>query len=102
MALSAGGASIFRRTDRTLEFNGLPTITIPSGALAVSDAVALDVPALGDLVVSLYLPENVTATTQHSVSLPTTYFSGAGDFTGASTVVATTTQSYYFLTGVEV
>ena len=40
-------------------------ITIPAGALVVSDPVTLDVPALGDLAVSLYLPENVAATTQH-------------------------------------
>ena len=68
----------------------------------MSDPVALDVPALGDLPVSLYLPENVAATTQHSGGLQTTYISAAGDFTGAITVAATTTQSFYFLTGVEV
>ena len=85
-----------------LKFNGSPTITIPAGALAVSDPVALDVPALGDLAVSLYLPENVAATTQHSEGQQTNYISTPGDFTGASTVAATTTQSFYFLTGVEV
>ena len=65
VAISTGGASISSRTDRVLKFNGSPTITIPAGALAVSDPVALNVPALGDLAVSLYLPENVAATTQH-------------------------------------
>jgi hypothetical protein len=70
--------------------------------LAVSDPVALDVPALGDLAVSLYLPENVAATTQHSGGLQTNHISAAGDFTGAITVAGTTTQSFYFLTGVEV
>ena len=65
VAISAGGASISSGTDRVLTFNGSPTITIPAGALAVSDPVTLNVPALGDLAVSLYLPENVAATTQH-------------------------------------
>jgi lysophospholipase L1-like esterase len=103
VAISAGGGSISQGTDRTLKFNGSPTITIPTGALAVSDPVALDVPALGDLAVSFYLPEHVAATTQHSGGLQTTYISAAGDFTGAITVAAaTTTQSFYFLTGVEV
>ena len=59
-------------------------------------------PALGDLAVSLYLPDNVAATTQHTEALQTTYISAPGDFTGASTFAATTTQSYYFLSGVEV
>jgi len=102
VALSAGGSSILQGTDRTLRFNGSPTITIPAGALVVSDAVTLDVPALGDLAVSLYLPENVAATTQHEQGQQTNYISTPGDFTGAITFAATTTQSFYFLTGVEV
>jgi lysophospholipase L1-like esterase len=103
VAISTGGASISSGTDRVLKFNGSPTITIPAGALAVSDPVTLNVPALRDLAVSLYLPENVAATTQHSVGLQTTYISASGDFTGAAIEpTTTTTQSYYFLTGVEV
>ena len=102
VAISTGGASISQRTDRVLMFNGSPTITVPAGALAVTDAVKLDVPALGDLAVSLYLPENVAATTQHEQGQQTTYISSPGDFTGASTIAATTTQSFYFLTAVEV
>jgi lysophospholipase L1-like esterase len=102
VALSSGGASISQETDRLLKFNGSPTITIPTGALAVSDPVKLDAPALGDLAVSLYLPENVAATTQHSVGQQTNYISTPGDFTGAITLAATTTHSFYFLTGVEV
>ena len=102
VAISTGGASISSGTDRVLKFNGSPTITIPAGALAVSDPVTLDVPALGDLAVSLYLPENVAAATQHVESQQTTYISSSGDFTGAGTVAGTTTTSFYFLTGVEV
>ena len=102
VAISTGGASISGTTDRVLTFNGSPTITIPAGALVVSDPVTLNVPALRDLAVSLYLPENVAATTQHPVGLQTTYVSASGDFTGAAIEPTTTTQSYYFLTGVEV
>jgi len=102
VAISTGGATISSRTDRVLTFNGSPTIIIPAGALVVSDPVTLNVPALGDLAVSLFLPENVAATTQHPVGLQTTYVSASGDFTGAAIEPTTTTQSYYFLTGVEV
>ena len=102
VALSAGGSAILRRTDRVLTFNGSPTITIPAGALAVTDAVTLDVPPLGDIAVSLYLPGSVTATTQHEVGLQTNYISTPGDFTGATGLAGVTTQSFYFLTGVEV
>jgi lysophospholipase L1-like esterase len=102
VAISTGGASISRRTDRILMFNGSPTITIPAGALAVSDPAELNVEAFDNLAISLYLPENVAATTQHSVAQQTNYISPPGDFTGAITFAATTTQSFYFLTAVEV
>ena len=59
------GCADFPGTDRVLTFNGQPGITIPSGAVVVSDPVALDVAALSDLAVSLYLPEDVAATTRH-------------------------------------
>lgn len=102
VGISTGGASISSRTDHVLKFNGSPSITIPAGALAVSDPVTLNLPPLGDLAISLYLPENVAATTQHVEGQQTTYISSPGDFTSASTVAATTTTSFYFLSGVEV
>ena len=102
VALSAGGAAISGQSDRILRFNGSPTITIPAGALAVSDSVELQVEAFDNLAVSLYLSGSVAATTQHSVGQQTNYISTPGDFTGATTFAATTTQSFYFLTGVEV
>ena len=103
VALSAGGASIVGGSDRTLTFGGLPTITIPAGALAVSDVVPLEVPALGDLSVSFYLPDAVAAVTEHTEGLQTTYISGQGNFTGAGTLASqTTTHNFYFLSGVDV
>ena len=68
----------------------------------MSDPVRLEVEAFDNLAVSLYLPENVAATTQHEQGQQTSYISTPGDFTGAITFAATTTQSFYFLTGVEV
>jgi lysophospholipase L1-like esterase len=102
VAAGAGGAAIVPGTDRPLTFGGLPTITIPAGALVVSDVVALDVPALGDLDVSLYFPESVAAATQHEVALQTNYLSGSGDFTGATSFAGAPTSSFYFLNAVEV
>lgn len=102
VALSTGGASIAPASDRTLKFNGSPTISIPAGALAVSDPVKLDIPAPADLAVSIYLPGNVVPATQHSLGTQTNHISVPGDFTGAGTLAASTTQAYYFLSGVEV
>jgi lysophospholipase L1-like esterase len=102
VALSAGGASIFGQTDRVLTFNGSRAIAIPAGAVVVSDSVALALPPLSDLAISLYLPDNVATTTEHTLGLQTTSISGSGDFTGATTFAATPASSFFFLSGVEV
>ena len=102
VALSVGNGAIVESTDRALTFGGSPTIAIPAGALAVSDPVTLAVPALGDVAVSLYLPDDVAATTYHETALHTTYLSPPGDFTSAGTIAGTTTESYYFLSGLEI
>ena len=103
VALRSSGAGIANGSDRALTFAGSPTVTIPPGALVVSDPVALRVPALGDLSVSLYLPGAVQGLTEHSLGVQDTYISAPGDFSSAGALVpATTTQSFYFLSGVEV
>jgi lysophospholipase L1-like esterase len=103
VGLRSAGASIAAGSDRALTFNGSESTTIPAGALAISDPVKLNVPDRGDLAVSIYIPGNDPASTEHSLGLQTTYISPEGDFTGADTLpTATTTQSFYFLTGVEV
>jgi hypothetical protein len=102
LALSSGGGSIAAGSDRVVTFGGSPTIAIPAGALAVSDPVALVVPDLGDVAVSLFLPDDVVAATQHETALHTTYLSVPGDFTGAATIAGSTTEAYYFLSGIEV
>ena len=103
VALRSTGASIAAGSDRVLTFNGSPSTTIAPGALAVSDPVNLEVHDRADLAVSIYVPGNEVAATEHSHGLQTTYISPAGDFSGADTLpTATTTESFYFLTGVEV
>jgi lysophospholipase L1-like esterase len=90
-----------------LTFSGNPDITIPPGAIALSDAVRLDARPLSDLAIDLYLPGDTSATTSpltvHSVALQTSYVSTAGNFTGAVAFpVASTRASWAFLTGVDV
>ena len=111
--LLIGGAHIARRTtaadidpasDRTLMFRGKTTTTIPRLAMAVSDPVDLDVPALSDLAISLFFPGTAAATTSHVLALQTNYLSEEpGDATAAMKFpVAKTIDSWTFLTGVDV
>ena len=51
------GACIRQGTLKRVSFSQQEAISIPAGAAVVSDPVDLPVPALGEVIVSLYLPE---------------------------------------------
>jgi lysophospholipase L1-like esterase len=103
VALRSMNAGIVSGTDRALTFSGSNSVTIPPGALVVSDSVKLDVPALADLAVSLYLPGPTGQATWHAAAFSTNYISKAGDFTGAADLpVDHTVTSWFYLTDVEV
>jgi lysophospholipase L1-like esterase len=98
------GAEIDPRSDRTLKFQGKSSTTVPAGSMVVSDPVEMDVPALSDLAVSLFLPQRTEAKTSHAMAKQTSYVSPeTGDSTAAAKFpVATAIQSWPFLTGVDV
>lgn len=103
LAVQSAGAAIVPGTDRTLKFSGLPSITIPAGAVAISDPVDLTVAAQTILSASIYVPVSTgPATYVEGVNL-NTYISGPGDFTGTTNFPATeTVTSNYFLSVIEV
>jgi lysophospholipase L1-like esterase len=103
IALRSTGAQIVPDSERVLTFSGESSITIPPGAIIVSDPVKLAVPALGDLAVSLYLPGNTGPATFHAEGKQTSYISPSGDFTGSIALpTSSTTLSSFFLTNVAV
>lgn len=103
IALRDAGASIVSGSSRTLTFGGSPSVIISPGAHVVSDPVDLDVPALGDLAIDIYLPGPTGPATWHRTSRQTTYISPAGNFVGPATLpTGSTTLSWFFLKGVEV
>ncbi len=103
IALRSMNAGIVSGTDRPLSFGGSGSVTIPPGALMVSDSAKLDVPPLSDLAVSLYLPGPTGQATWHATALTTNYVSRPGDFTGAADMpVDHTVTSWFYLTDVEV
>lgn len=103
IALRDHGSAIVPASDRKLLFSGSAAASIPPGASMISDPVDLAVPAVGDLVISIYLPSETGPPTMHSTGLHTTYISSEGDFTGlADFTPARTSNSWYFLSGVHV
>jgi lysophospholipase L1-like esterase len=103
VALQGTGPGIVPGTDRALTFGGDDTVTIPAGALAVSDPVHLRVDDLQEIAVSIFLPAGSGTLTIHALGVATTYVSTPGDFTGATVLpVASTQLTKILLSNVEV
>ncbi len=101
IALRAKDSAIVTASDQPLTFGGKPSFTIPPGAEALSDPVGIDVPRLGDLVISLYIPNEASTPTIHLTGLHTTYISQPGDFTGAASIAdPKTVQLWYWISAV--
>lgn len=105
VALREKGAAIKAGTDRAVMFEGRPNVTIPAGAMGVSDAVSLPVPAFADLAISLHLPEATGSSpaTMHTLGLQTNYVTAGGNQVAAPDLPgATTNQNWFYLSRVEV
>jgi lysophospholipase L1-like esterase len=103
VALRDKESAVVPGSDHALTFSGKASFTIPPGAEIISDPLDLDVPKLGDLVISVYVPGEVPAPTTHGVGLHTTYISKAGDFTAAPSIAdATKSQAWYLISSVDV
>ncbi|MEU4221320.1 SGNH/GDSL hydrolase family protein [Actinoplanes sp. NPDC026623] len=102
IARRATAARTVPGTDRRLTFGGSSSFSVPPGAPALSDPVALTVPAGSDLAVSIYLPRRTAGATVHSSAFQTNY-AAAGNVTRSPALTgATTSTSWYFLSGVSV
>ncbi len=112
--LEIGGAHVARRRDgasidpdaaAVLQFNGQPSVIIAAGATVLSDSVQLEVPALADLAVDLYLPGDLStfSATYHSAALTTNYLSPVGNHVATTQLpVDRTFQNWFYLSRVEV
>src|SRR5205814_560774 len=71
--------------------------------LVLSDPVGLEVPALSDLAISIFVPENTGPATWHFESRQTSYLSPTGDFTASASLPSIAMPvAWFWLAGVEV
>jgi lysophospholipase L1-like esterase len=104
IARAGSGAALQPGTIRRLTFAHRSSAAIPAGAEMASDAVALPVSALESLSVTVYFAGSTGPATFHDGGLTTT-FRAAGDHLldpAPDPFAGRTTQSRYFLTGVDV
>jgi lysophospholipase L1-like esterase len=103
IAIRDTNAAIVPGSDRMLTFGGEPSVSIPPGAIVVSDPVDLEVPALADLAVSIFVPGQTGPATWHFVAQQTSYVSPEGNFVDALDMpVSVTTRAWFWLAAVEV
>jgi lysophospholipase L1-like esterase len=103
IALHDKDSAIVAGSDRALLFSGRASAVIPPGAELLSDPLDFELPALGDLVISLFVPAEATSPTIHLTGLHTTYISQPGDFSGSVTIADSTTRElWYWIDGVDV
>ena len=105
VAPRAGGEAIGGGAHLT--FGDHPSVTIEAGSTVLSDAVALAVAPLSDLVVDLYLPGDTwgstSPATRHITGLSTTYVSVPGNHVGAEQFDDDRdTQQWFYLSRVDV
>ena len=99
---SADGSAIEAGSDHAVTFGGRPSVVMPPGADVLSDAVAMTVPALTRLAVSVYVPAATGPATWHALANQTGYITGYGDFDAKlSLPEATTTSHWFWLSDVE-
>jgi lysophospholipase L1-like esterase len=107
VALRQKDAAIVPSSARALRFGGNLSTTVAAGAVALSDPVAVAVPAFADLAIDIFLPGDTATSlsplTMHNGALQTNYMSVSGNHVGATDLpVSTSTQSWFFLSRVEV
>ena len=79
VGVRARGAVLVAGSNKPALFSGSETTTIPAGGSVRSDPIAIDVLAMQDLAVSLYLPDADVQLSQHTGAMTTSYTATGGD-----------------------
>jgi lysophospholipase L1-like esterase len=103
IALRTTGGEIDLASASALTFGGRPSITIPPGALAVSDPANLKLPAFADVAVSLFVPaQPMQQVTHHSFADQTSYTAPGNVVSAKALESPTPIYTWPFLKGVDV
>src|ERR1017187_2199817 len=99
VAVPKDPASVRSGSIRAVTFGGRNSITIPPGAPALSDPVALPVAYGTEISISLYFPKRVTTPTGHALALKRAVVSPPGDHTYDEQIQGGTEASQLVLVG---
>jgi lysophospholipase L1-like esterase len=96
------GATVAADSIRPLTFSGAREVTIPAGAEFLSDPVALDVPPLTSLAISLHFPQAPARQTGHPGSRATSWTARGNQVAAATLQGGKGVAHWYQLASVEV
>ncbi len=103
IAISAGGSAIDLSSSRTLKFGDMTSVTLPAGTMMVSDPVEFKLPALANVVISLFVPaQQLRRASVHSYALQTNYVAVGNLVTAEALLSSVKSPSWSFIKGVEV
>ena len=101
IAQTLKGVAIVPGTNKAVTFNGQPSVSIPPGALAVSDPASFKLAPLSNLTVSFFLPKPTGPVTEHQLGNSTSFHVTGNMVSSASLESPATATSWYYLNGVD-
>ncbi len=103
VALSSGGGAIDSSASAPLTFGGKASITIPAGALAISDPADLKLPTFANLAVSLFIrAQTIEHVSLHTFADQTSYQAPGNAVSAATLTKPAEITNWPFLKGVDV
>jgi lysophospholipase L1-like esterase len=101
IAQTLKGAAVVAGSGKPLTFHGQTSVSIPAGALVVSDGVPFKFAPLSDLTVSFYLPSPSGPTTEHQLGNATSYHAPGNVAANDALETPSTLTSWEYLNGID-
>jgi lysophospholipase L1-like esterase len=101
IAQTLKGAAVVAGSGKPLTFHGQTSVSIPAGALAVSDGIPFKFAPLSDLTVSFYLPSPSGPITEHQLGNATSYHAPGNVVANDTLETPSTLTSWEYLNGID-
>jgi lysophospholipase L1-like esterase len=102
IAMSGGQSRIVSATDRALTFSNRTAVTVPPGAMVLSDPLANQTSAMADVAVTIHFGATPEAMTGHPGSRCTSYLQGGDAISEPQLATAVATAHWCVLSGIDV
>ena len=102
VAMSAGDGAVKNETGKELTFSGQKSVSIPPGALVISDPLQFPLPALADVAITTYLQSVPLDVTSHPGSRTTSYIAPGNSVSAPSLPAAVKVDHWYYINGIDV